>query len=75
MAAIKERGHIIVFVILIYIHIYVSVDLMRMRTPFRLSRLPALCFANLSEGCKSPAGRGAGVREQGESEDSAGVKP
>ena len=25
---------------------------MRMRTPFRLSRLPSLCFANLSEGRK-----------------------
>lgn len=46
---------------------------MRMRTPFRLSRLPALCFANLSEGCKSLGWqRELASESNGESEDSAG---
>ena len=50
---------------------YVSIDLMRMRTPFRLSRLPSLCFANLSEGLL--AGRGSWRQgAYGESEDRAG---
>ena len=56
-----------------YICMYVSVDLMRMRTPFRLSRLPSLCFANLSEGRKSLGWKRELLSEgNGESEDSTG---